>query len=69
MGFTCVSRNGNKYKVAIKVRGIKEVLKVHLGPFATAQEVALQLARHDHEAKAEEAAGAGSGSSRKRRRS
>jgi hypothetical protein len=64
-GFACVSRNGSKYQASVTVGGIV----MRLGSFATAQEAALQVARHKHDAAAKEAAGAGSGSSRKRRRS
>ena len=64
-GFACVRRKGSKYEAFVKVGGIVMLL----GTFATAQEAALQVARHKHKAAAKEAAGAGSGSSRKRRRS
>ena len=64
-GFACVSRNKSKFQAKVNVGGIA----VRLGTFATAQEAALKVARHKHEAAAKEAAGAGSGSSRKRRRS
>jgi hypothetical protein len=65
-GFACVSRNGSKYQAKVQYAG---GITMRLGTFATAQEAALQVARHKHDAAAKEAAGAGSGSSRKRHRS